>query len=74
MITAVPALLSPRAALALGAASLVLELSLITPWVDDLADKNATFHFTQHGLIFAGGLLMGVALRDVIVRARHADR
>jgi hypothetical protein len=21
-------------------------------------------HFTQHGLIFAGGVLMGIALRD----------
>ena len=27
--------------------------------------SNATVHFTQHGLIFVGGLLMGWALRDL---------
>jgi hypothetical protein len=38
---------------------------LLTPWVDDLADENATAHFTQHGMIFVGGLIMGWALRDL---------
>jgi hypothetical protein len=45
--------------------ALVLEVVLITPWVDDAADSNATVHFTQHGLIFLGGILMGWALRDL---------
>ena len=58
-------LLPPRSALLLGVFALVLEVSLITPWVDDAADSNSTVHFTQHGLIFIGGLLMGWALRDL---------
>jgi hypothetical protein len=38
---------------------------LLMPFVDHLADSNNTIHFTQHGFIFAGGVLLGVALRDV---------
>ena len=58
-------LLPPRSALLVGVFALVLEVSLITPWVDDAADSNSTVHFTQHGLIFIGGLIMGWALRDL---------
>jgi hypothetical protein len=58
-------LLPPRSALYVGIFALVLEVSLITPWVDDAADGNSTVHFTQHGLIFIGGLIMGWALRDL---------
>ena len=58
-------LMSPRAALALGTLGFVLEVLLLTPWVDDFADENATAHFTQHGMIFVGGILMGWALRDM---------
>jgi hypothetical protein len=54
--------------LVLAALALVLEILLITPWVDDLADGNPTVHFTQHGLIFVGGVLMGWALRDLARR------
>jgi hypothetical protein len=43
----------------------LLEIMLVAPFVDHLADSNPTVHFTQHGLIFAGGVLMGLALRDV---------
>lgn len=43
----------------------LLELFLILPFVDHLADAHPTIHFTQHGFIFAGGVLMGLALRDV---------
>jgi hypothetical protein len=48
--------------LLLAAAALALEIALILPFVDDLADENSTVHFTQHGLIFAGGVVMGYAL------------
>ncbi|MDX6542144.1 MAG: hypothetical protein QOI71_3754 [Gaiellales bacterium] len=58
-------LMSPRGALALGTCGFALEVLLLTPWVDDLADENATAHFTQHGMIFVGGLIMGWALRDL---------
>jgi hypothetical protein len=37
---------------------------LILPVVDHFADDHPTIHFTQHGLIFLGGVLMGIALRD----------
>jgi hypothetical protein len=50
-------------ALRLAALALLIEFLLITPWVDHAAEKNPTVHYTQHGLIFVGGLLMGYALR-----------
>jgi hypothetical protein len=43
----------------------LLEVMLLMPFVDHLADANATIHFTQHGFIFGGGVLLGMALRDV---------
>jgi hypothetical protein len=43
----------------------LLEITLLMPFVDHLADANQTIHFTQHGFIFAGGVLLGLALRDV---------
>ena len=43
----------------------LLEMMLLMPFVDHLADANQTIHFTQHGFIFAGGVLLGMALRDV---------
>jgi hypothetical protein len=43
----------------------LLEVTLLMPFVDHLADSNNTIHFTQHGFIFAGGVLLGLALRDV---------
>lgn len=54
--------------LVLATLALLLEVALITPWVDHLADDNATVHFTQHGLIFVGGILMGWALRELARR------
>jgi hypothetical protein len=50
--------------------SVLLEVGLITPWVDHLAESGPTLHFTQHGLIYLGGVLMGVALH----KARSAVR
>ena len=52
-------------AFALAAFVVVLEVVLLMPFVDHLADTNQTIHFTQHGFIFAGGVLLGMALRDV---------
>lgn len=52
-----------RAAL-LVIAAVLLEIVLIMPFVDHLADANPTIHFTQHGFIFLGGVLMGFALRE----------
>ena len=43
----------------------LLEITLILPFVDHLADAHPMIHFTQHGFIFAGGVLMGLAIRDV---------
>jgi hypothetical protein len=43
----------------------LLEIVLILPFVDHLADTHPMIHFTQHGFIFAGGVLMGLAIRDV---------
>jgi hypothetical protein len=51
--------------------AVLLEVMLVLPFVDHLADANSTIHFTQHGLIFAGGMLMGLALREVQRTARR---
>jgi hypothetical protein len=53
-----------RRALCLVMFAALLEVVLVMPFVDQLA-ANPTIHFTQHGFIFAGGVLMGLALRDV---------
>jgi peptidoglycan/LPS O-acetylase OafA/YrhL len=45
--------------------TVVLEMVLLMPFVDHLADSNNTIHFTQHGFIFGGGVLLGMAIRDV---------
>jgi hypothetical protein len=54
-----------RRAFCLVAFAILLEVVLLMPFVDHLADANQTIHFTQHGFIFAGGVLLGMALRDV---------
>jgi len=64
-------LLSARKALLLGCAALVLEMLLILPVFDEIAGTNPTAHFTQHGGIFLGGVLMGIALRDMYLASRR---
>jgi hypothetical protein len=54
-----------RRALRLVVFAALLEITLILPFVDHLADAHPMIHFTQHGFIFAGGVLMGLAIRDV---------
>jgi hypothetical protein len=51
--------------------AVVLEVVLLMPFVDHLADSNNTIHFTQHGFIFGGGVLLGLAIRDVQRSARR---
>jgi hypothetical protein len=45
--------------------AVLFEVVLLMPYVDRLADSHPTIHFTQHGFIFAGGVLLGMAIRDV---------
>jgi RsiW-degrading membrane proteinase PrsW (M82 family) len=58
-------------AFALVVFAVVLEVVLLMPFVDHLADSNNTIHFTQHGFIFGGGVLLGLAIRDVQRSARR---
>ena len=51
--------------------AVLLEVTLLMPFVDHLADSNNTIHFTQHGFIFGGGVLLGLAIRDVQRAARR---
>jgi hypothetical protein len=60
-----------RRALRLVVFAALLEIVLILPFVDHLADTHPMIHFTQHGFIFAGGVLMGLAIRDV-QRSSHS--
>lgn len=53
-----------RRAVWLVMAAVLLEIVLVMPFVDHLADGNPTIHFTQHGFIFLGGVLMGIAMRE----------
>ena len=55
----------PTRSLVLASIAAALEILVILPFVDHLADKNPMIHFTQHGLIFAGGVMMGFALRGL---------
>ena len=58
-------------AFALVVFTVVLEVVLLMPFIDHLADSNNTIHFTQHGFIFGGGVLLGMAIRDVQRSARR---
>lgn len=49
----------------LASVALLLEVVAIAPFTDHLADSNSMVHFTQHGFIFAGGVMMGYALRTL---------
>jgi RsiW-degrading membrane proteinase PrsW (M82 family) len=51
--------------------AVLLEVVLLMPFVDHIADSNNTIHFTQHGFIFGGGVLLGLAIRDVQRAARR---
>jgi len=64
-------LLTPRNAVLLGALGLLLEVLAIIPPIDDATATNPTLHYTQHGVLFLGGLMMGVALRDLLVAGRR---
>ena len=66
-------LLSPRIAIALGALGLVLQLVALSPPFTDNVDENQTLHYTQHGIVVLGGILMGVALRDLLVLVQRGD-
>ena len=55
----------PTRSLLLAALAATLEIIVILPFVDHWADHNQMIHFTQHGLIFAGGVIMGFALRGL---------
>jgi hypothetical protein len=62
---------SARRALLIGSVALAMEILLIMPFTDHWADRNSTAHFTQHALIFLGGVLMGFALRDMALISRR---
>lgn len=57
-----------RRALLIALGAVLIEILLVMPWVDHAADRNQTVHFTQHGLIFLGGVAIGFALRELARR------
>jgi hypothetical protein len=64
-------LLEPRTAVLVGGLGLLLEVLAILPPIDRATATNATLHYSQHGVLFLGGLLMGIALRDLMVAVRR---
>jgi hypothetical protein len=59
-------------ALLLGGIGLALQVVALLPPVDEAVATNAAIHYLQHGIIFAGGVCMGIALRDLLVMSRRA--
>ena len=66
-----PGLLSPWRALTLGGVGLVLQVVALLPPIDLAVNSNAALHYLQHGIIFTGGVCMGIALRDLLVMSRR---
>jgi len=67
----VPGLLTPWRALLLGGVGLLLQVVALLPPIDYAVTTNAALHYLQHGIIFAGGVCMGIALRDLLVMSRR---
>ena len=59
-------------ALVLGGIGLLCQVVALLPPIDNAVDSNAAIHYLQHGIIVAGGLCMGIALRDLLVMSRRA--
>ncbi len=68
-----PGLLSPMRALILGTIGLLCQVVALLPPVDNAVETNAAIHYLQHGIIFAGGVCMGIALRDLLMMSRRSD-
>ena len=58
-------------ALVLGGLGLLLQIVALLPPVENAVATIAAFHYLQHGIIFAGGLCMGIALRDLLMMSRR---
>ena len=59
-------------ALVLGAVGLLCQVVALLPPGDDAVATNAAIHYLQHGIIFFGGVCMGIALRDLLLLSRRA--
>lgn len=59
-------------AFVLGSVGLALQIVALLPAVERVTEAIAAFHYLQHGLIFTGGICMGIALRDLLVMSRRA--
>ena len=73
-LRSMPGLLSPMRALLLGGIGLLCQVVALLPPVDNAVNTNAAIHYLQHGIIFGGGICMGIALRDLLVMSRQAGR
>ena len=60
-------------ALVLGGIGLLCQVVALLPPVDNVVETNAAIHYLQHGIIFAGGVCMGIALRDLLMMSRRSD-
>ena len=68
-----PGLLSPMRALVLGGIGLLCQVVALLQPVDNAVDTNAAIHYLQHGIIFIGGVCMGIALRDLLMMSRRTN-
>ncbi|MGI9117090.1 MAG: hypothetical protein ACR2JV_05590, partial [Gaiellales bacterium] len=58
--------MSARSAVLLGAVALILDLASLLPPFDEAIDTNAALHIAQHGLVVLAGIVVGIAIRDVL--------
>ncbi len=66
-----PSLMSPVRALVLGAIGILCQVFVLLPPVEHAIEESQPFHYLQHGIIFVGGVLMGIALRDLWLMRRR---
>ena len=67
-----PGLLSPVRALVLGGIGILCQIVVLLPPVEHWIEESQPAHYLQHGIIFLGGVLMGIALRDLWLMSRRA--
>ena len=66
-----PGLFSPMRALLLGAIGILCQVIVLLPPVEHAIEESQPLHYLQHGIIFVGGVLVGVALRDLWLMNRR---
>ena len=66
-----PGLFTPYRALLIGAIGILCQVFVLLPPVEHWIEESQPAHYLQHGVIFVGGVLVGLALRDLWLMNRR---